>query len=69
MCSTLLAYVSKVKLEIENIVDIQVDSYLPLQIICLQNGLPYRMADRVLSINSIYNPAFVRGKVSIYADR
>jgi prophage DNA circulation protein len=67
MCSALLSYVSNVKLEMEKIVDIDVEPALPLFVVCLRRGLPYRMADRIVSINDIYNPSFTRGKVSVYA--
>ena len=66
MCSAILAYVETVKLEMEAIVTIDVDPPMPLHMVCLREGLPYAMAERILSINSIGNSNAVSGKMNIY---
>ena len=66
MCSAILAYVETVKLEMEAIVTIDVDPPMPLHMVCLREGLPYAMAERILSINSIGNSNAVSGKINIY---
>ncbi len=67
MALTLLTTVNTIKLEREKIITVSVDNELPLHILCLQYGLPYNDAERIMSINNIKNPNFTRGEINIYA--
>ncbi len=60
-------YVNKIKLEREKIIDFEIDNPKPLHLICLQNNLPYMYAERICSINKIFNPTFCDGTVKVYA--
>jgi len=53
--------------EFENIKEIEVADPIPLHLLCLQLGLPYNTAERLMLINDIRNPSFVQGKVRVYA--
>jgi hypothetical protein len=66
MCAALLYYVKTIKIEMEKIIEIDVDPAMPLHLVCLNHGLPYPMAERVLSINNIDNPNKVIGRIKIY---
>jgi prophage DNA circulation protein len=66
---TLMSHISTVKLEMDRVTMVAIDSPLPLHLICLHHGLPYQAAERLLDINNhIRNPNEVSGKVAIYAD-
>jgi hypothetical protein len=67
MARDLLTYVNKIKLEREKIKQVSVPNPMPLHLICLQYGLPYNDAARILAINNIPNPNFVSGGINIYA--
>lgn len=68
MARSLLLHANKIKLEREKIIGIEVENETPLHLVCLANGLPYNMADRILSLNpNFQNPSEVYGTVSIYA--
>lgn len=68
MARLLLYHVNEIKLERERIVFVDVPVPTPLHLICLQRGLPYTYADRVLAINDkIANPSFVEGTIKVYA--
>jgi hypothetical protein len=67
MSASLLRYVSKIKIEAENIIDLEIKAPNPMHLICLMNGLHYNFADRIHSINEIVNPMYCSGKVRIYA--
>lgn len=65
--AALLAHVSAVKLEIENLTTVVVMQELPLFLVLLANGLSYQDADRVMAVNqAIVNPSFTSGEVQIY---
>jgi prophage DNA circulation protein len=63
----LLYHVNTVRIERERIITIEVHPATPLHLVCLQNGLPYTYADRILAINDIPEPSFVEGRIRIYA--
>jgi prophage DNA circulation protein len=67
MAQQLLFHVNTIKLEREKIRTVGIDNSTPLHLICLRYGLPYAYAERIHAINSIKNPSFVSGEVSIYA--
>jgi prophage DNA circulation protein len=55
-------------IERDKIVDIELDIEMPLHLVCLRYGLPYKYADRIKAINSIKNPSFTSpGEIKIYA--
>jgi len=63
----LLQHAKVVKLDRERIVTIDVSGPIPLHALCLQRGLPYTYADRIMAINpQIKNPSFVDGLVRVY---
>lgn len=66
LSDALLDHVVQVKLDAEKIVTIDVDNAMPLHLVCLKYGLPYRSAERILRINRIKHPNFVSGEVDIY---
>lgn len=67
LASLLTEHVGTIKLERENIVPITLDNPMPLHLVCLKYGLPYRAAERILAINRIPNPNFTSGRIDIYA--
>jgi len=62
----LLEHVSQVKLERDRILMLTLENPLPLHLVCLRQGLPYRYAERILSINRIAHPSFTQGEVAVY---
>lgn len=50
----------------ETLREITVVQPTPLHLICLQYGLPYAMAERIVRLNGIKNPSFVEGRIRIY---
>jgi hypothetical protein len=59
--------VSGVKATAENVVTITVDGLTPLHVICLQYGLPYTDAERIMALNpGLRNPTFAGGDLLIY---
>jgi hypothetical protein len=67
MARQLLFHVNTIKLEREKIRTVEVDNSMPLHLVCLRYGLPYSYAERIHAINTIKNPSFVSGEISIYA--
>lgn len=68
MALQLLSYVSGAKATAEQTVTILVDGPVPLHVICLQYGLPYSDAGRILALNpGLRNPTFTSGPLQIYA--
>ena len=67
MGRTLLEHVGTIKLEREKILTVVLDNPMPLHLVCLRYGLPYNYAERLSSINTIPQPNFTDGEVSIYA--
>ncbi|KAF0145122.1 MAG: mu-like prophage DNA circulation protein [Nitrospirae bacterium] len=67
MAAALLDHANNIKLEREKIIKVEEDVPIPLHLVCLKHGLPYNDAERILAINSIKNPNFVSGEISIYA--
>lgn len=66
MARSLQGHVNTVKLQRDRIITVELDNAMPLHLVCLKYGLPYNMADRLASINSIKNPSFTSGEVQIY---
>ena len=67
MAAQLVRHVNNVKLQMEKITTVTVENTVPLHLLCLQRGLPYNAAERVLAINpQIKSPSFVSGDVKIY---
>jgi prophage DNA circulation protein len=56
----------QVKIEAEKLVTIHVDNEIPLHLLCLQRGLPYNYAERIVKVNNIPNPNQVKGEVQVY---
>jgi len=66
MARILTEHAVTVKLESEKLVTEYVDNETPLHLLCLQRGLPYNYAERLIRINSIPNPNQVKGEVLLY---
>ena len=66
MARQLLEHVYTDKLTSERIITIQVDTPMPLHIVCLRYGLSYTEAQRIIDINRIPWPSAVKGGVKIY---
>ncbi len=66
LSDVLLDHVVQVKLDAEKIVAIEVDNEIPLHLVCLKYGLPYRAAERIMLINRVKHPNFVQGALDIY---
>lgn len=64
---SLQTHVNSIKLEREALTRVQLANPLPLHLVCLKYNLPYGVAERLLSINTIRNPNEVSGEVAIYA--
>lgn len=63
----LLNAVTHAKATAEQVVTITVDGPTPLHLICLQNGLPYTDAERIMALNpGLRNPTFAGGDLLIY---
>lgn len=64
----LLEHVSRVKMDYEQVVEVDVDIPTPLFLVCQKQGLPYGAVERVAALNPQFpNPNFVFGKVRVYA--
>lgn len=68
MALSLQFHVGTIKLEREKTKRVRLDNTIPLHLLCLQHGLPYTAADRLLAINEIRNPNEVSGEVLIYVN-
>jgi prophage DNA circulation protein len=66
MALQMLTHVNTVKLQRESIVQIRQDNPVPLHLFCLQQGLPYQAADRLMAINTIRKPNETSGTVNCY---
>ncbi|MCL2689071.1 MAG: DNA circularization N-terminal domain-containing protein [Chitinispirillia bacterium] len=62
----LTRYVNVVKLERDRVITVEAENTMPLHLICLRHGLPISYADRIATINNIWNPNFCIGAVNIY---
>lgn len=68
MAADLLEHVSRVKMDYERVVHVDVPTVSPLFLICQKNGLPYTAVERVAALNPEFpNPNFMQGQVSLYA--
>ena len=68
IAEALFIQVQETRLQRMRIIAVSVETVMPLHLICVKNGLPISMADRILSINPrIKNPNAVSGEVSLYA--
>lgn len=56
----------RIKIEAERLVTVHVDNATPLHLLCLQRGLPYNYAERLVKVNEIPNPNEVTGEVRVY---
>jgi len=66
MANSLILFVDDIKLRRRSIVNMTVNN-IPLHMLCMQTGLPYNAADRVLQLNpQIKNPTFMEGVVKVY---
>jgi prophage DNA circulation protein len=64
----LVKYVDEIKLSKRSQVTMTVTS-IPLHLLCMQLGLPYNAADRILKINpAIKNPTFTQGQIQVYVN-
>lgn len=64
--SALQDFVNNTKLERIRLKTISI-SNMPLHVVCLQQGLSYQMAERILKLNpKIKNPTFVDGDIDVY---
>lgn len=67
MALALLHHVNEIKIERDRIVEKNLDNPTPIHLICLRYGMPYRMAERLLSINEhVSQPNFTAHIVKIY---
>jgi prophage DNA circulation protein len=66
LARSLLIHVNEIKLNLAQIVTVNIDNELPIHLVCLRYGLPYTMAERLLAINDISDPNFIRGEMNIY---
>jgi len=68
IADALFQHVQTTRLQRSRIVTVNVETSIPLHLLCFKSGLPVGMADRVLSINpQIINPNQVSGEVRLYA--
>jgi C4-type Zn-finger protein len=66
MARQLLEHVNQVKLERDRMLTIALDNPMPLHLVCLQQGVSYRQASRLLAVNNIPQPNFTAGEVTVY---
>ena len=62
----LLKHVVQVKLAREKVINVEVENEMPLHLVCLKYGLPYKAAERIMLINRIAHPNFTQGRIDIY---
>jgi prophage DNA circulation protein len=66
MANIMILFVDDIKLKRRAIVNMTVNS-IPIHMLCMQLGLPYGAADRLLQLNPhIKNPTFTEGTVKVY---
>lgn len=68
MAMAIQRHAIEVKLESENLVTVVIERATPIHIICLMYDLPYSYAVRILSVNNIKNPNFIKGEIQVYAN-
>lgn len=66
MARELTDHAVRIKIEAERLVPVSVDHETPLHLLCLQRGLPYNYAERLVKVNSIPNPSTVKGEIRVY---
>ena len=66
MAVALLSHVNHVRLEREKMMTVTLDNPMPLHLVCLKYGLPYRDAERLIKVNNIRQPNFTGGEVAVY---
>jgi len=67
MALALENHVNTIKLERETIKRVTLDQAMPLHLICLRHGLPYRAAERLMTLNpTMQNPNEAAGTLNIY---
>lgn len=57
------------KIKITNVHGIFPDGFTPMHLICLNEGLSYRVAERLFKANKFSNPTFANGFVKVYEKR
>ncbi len=67
MAAALTDHVIAIKKSRPPLIAVQIDPAMPLHLICLKYGLPYKEAEQILAINRIRHPSFVSGEVQVYA--
>lgn len=67
MVRKLTDHVDWIKLERDRMITVDIENELPLHLVCLKYGLSYRYAERLQAINSIPQPSFTRGEITVYA--
>jgi len=68
MAYDLLEHVSRVKMEYESVITVDVPVPTSLFVLCLKHGLPYVTTERLRALNPAFpNPNFVQGGVLLYA--
>lgn len=67
MAYALQEHVAKVKLESEKLINISIENDLPIHLVCHMHGLSYDYAERILAVNRIRHPNFIKGNIKIYA--
>lgn len=66
----LLEFVNKQKIQRDIMVTLDIDSSIPVHVLCLRQGLPYAYADRIVGMNqTVNNPSRVSGRMVAYARR
>ena len=63
----LLEHAERVKLNLARVEKVDVPVEVPLVLLCHQRGLPYRIAPRVLALNTGMDPNFMKGEVLVHA--
>jgi len=67
MAAALTDHVIAIKKSRPALVAVQIDTPMPLHLICLKYGLSYNDAEQLLAINRIRHPSFVTGEVLVHA--
>jgi hypothetical protein len=66
MASSVTTYITDIKLKKLSQANMVVNN-IPLHVLCMQLGLSYQAAERILAINqSIKNPTFTEGNIKVY---
>lgn len=67
MAAALLTQVNSVRLEREKMITVTLDNPMPLHLVCLKYGMPYKDAERIIKVNNIKQPNYTEGEVFVYA--